>query len=90
MYKWIIKNEVAIGSFPTKSEILEMQKNGIRAIVSLTKQKIPEVWVPQNMEYNIFPVDENEPIDIFNLREFLLYTAFLKKIHFPFLLHCKN
>jgi tetrapyrrole methylase family protein/MazG family protein len=87
MFKWIVENEIAVSSFPTRSSILDAREKGIRAVISLTKNPIDKDILPDDMEYRHFPVQK---IDKFDVREFLLYASFLKKVHFPFLVHCKD
>ncbi len=87
MFRWIIENEVAVSGLPSKSDIEKMRKMGIRAIISLTKEPLDRKIIPDDVEYRHFPVIE---LDSFEVREFLLYTSFLKKVKFPFLIHCKD
>ncbi len=90
MYKWIIENEIAVGNSLTENEIKEIRNTGVRAIISVTGDKIPEKWKLGDMEYRSFHFKESAMPDVFNLREFLLYAAFLKKAHFPFSIYSKK
>ncbi len=87
MFRWIIESEVAVSGLPSKSDIEKMRKTGIRAIISLTKEPLDRKIIPNDVEYRHFPVVE---LDSFEVREFLLYASFLKKVKFPFLVHCKD
>ncbi len=87
MFRWIIESEVAVSGLPSKSDIEKMRKTGIRAIISLTKEPLDRKIIPDDVEYRHFPAVE---LDSFEVREFLLYASFLKKVKFPFLIHCKD
>ncbi len=87
MFRWIIESEVAVSGLPSKSDIKKMRKMGIRAIISLTKEPLDRKIIPDDVEYRHFPAVE---LDSFEVREFLLYASFLKKVKFPFLIHCKD
>ena len=87
MFRWIIENEVAISGLPSKVDIEKMRKMGIRAIISLTKEPLDLEIIPDDVEYRHFPVRE---LYSFDVREFLLYASFLKKVRFPFVIHCKD
>lgn len=89
-FNWVIKGEIAVGSFPAKNSIPELRKKGIRAIVSLTGEKLPEEIIPNDMEYRHFPVENLQDPDFYTIKEFLLYADFLKTVRFPFLVHCKD
>ena len=90
MYNWIIENEIAVGGFPSAKDFENMKKDGIRAVISLTDRDFPPDLIPSDMEHRTFSVEEFAAPDPFELREFLLYAAFLKKVRFPFLIHCDN
>ncbi len=90
MYNWIIENEIAVGGFPSAKDFENMKKDGIRAVISLTDRDFPPDLIPSDMEHRTFSVKEFAAPDPFELREFLLYAAFLKKVRFPFLIHCDN
>ena len=90
MHKWIIENEIAVGKSFAESEIKEIRNIGIRAIISISGKKMLEKWQLDDVEYRSFYFKESAVPDVFNLREFLLYTAFLKKTHFPFLIYHKD
>ena len=87
MFRWIIESEVAVSGLPSKTDIERMRKMGIRAIISLTKEPLDLKIIPDNVEYRHFPLRD---LDSFDVREFLLYASFLKKVRFPFLIHCKD
>ncbi len=89
-FEWIIENEIAVGSFPDRNAIPELRKKGIRAIISLTEEKLPEEIIPNDMEYRHFPVKELQNPDFYTIKEFLLYADFLKTVRFPFFVHCKD
>ena len=87
MFRWIIENEVAVSGLPSKADIEKMRKMGIRAIISLTEEPLNQKIIPNDIEYRHFPLRD---LDSFDVREFLLYTSFLKKVRFSFLIHCKD
>ncbi len=87
MFRWIIESEVAVSGFPSKTDIERMRKMGIRTIISLTKEPLDLKIIPDDVEYRHFPLRD---LDSFDIREFLLYASFLKKVKFPFLIHCKD
>ncbi len=90
MYNWIIEKEIAVGGFPSVKDFESMKKDGIRAVISLTERDFSRRLIPRDMEHRTFLVKEFAVPDPFELREFLLYASFLKKVRFPFLVHCDN
>ncbi len=90
MFKWIVENEIAIGNFSGRDDIKLFHAKKIRAIISISNGNIPTEWILQDMVYKSFPVENPDELDMFTLREFLLYSAFLKKVHFPFLISYGN
>ncbi len=89
-FKWLVKNEIAVGGFPYKKDIEWLHQNGIRAIVSLSKEGLSKETIPMDMEYRHFPVEDPDTPDLYLIKEFLLYTDFLKAIRFPFFVHCND
>ena len=85
MQKWIIKNEVAVSTLYSKDAVIDAHKRGIRAIVSFSEKELPKEWIPLDMEYKHFFMRGETP-HLFTIREFLLYTNFLKRIKFPFVI----
>ena len=85
MQKWIIKNEVAVSTLYSKDAVIDAHKRGIRAIVSFSEKELPKEWIPLDMEYKHF-IMKGETPHLFSIREFLLYTNFLKRIKFPFVI----
>ncbi len=89
-FEWIIKNEIAVGSLPGKDSVPYLRKKGIRAIISLTEERLPGEVIPDDMEYRHFPVKDVQAPDFYEIKEFLLYADFLKTVRFPFFVHCKD
>ncbi len=89
-FKWIVKNEIALSGLPDEALIDEAHNNGIRCVISLTEETLPETLLKADMEYRHFPVKSLETLDLFEAKEFLLYTDFLRSVHFPFLIYCKE
>ncbi len=85
MQKWIIKNEVAVSNLYSKDAIRDVRKKGIRAVISFSKKELPKEWIPPDMECRHFVMKEKTP-HLSDLKEFLLYTNFLKRIKFPFVI----
>jgi len=90
MLNWIIKNEIAVDSMPLKNKMKEAQREGVKAIILLANEPIPKEWIPCNITHKCFSADIFLQSDLIELREFFLYSGFLKRIRFPFVIYYEN
>jgi tetrapyrrole methylase family protein/MazG family protein len=73
-----------------KSKMEEAQKEGVKAIILLANEPADKEWIPYNMEHKCFSVDFFSQSGLIELREFFLYSGFLKRIKFPFVIYSEN
>jgi tetrapyrrole methylase family protein/MazG family protein len=91
-FSWIIDNELMISSAPESNTMLRALKNaGIKAVVCATENPFPvEAYNQLGMEVLDFPLVNNNPPPLEDLKRFAQWTSLMAQAKQPMMFFCQQ
>ncbi|MCD4785273.1 MAG: dual specificity protein phosphatase family protein [Candidatus Eremiobacteraeota bacterium] len=87
---WIIENQIAASHYPDHStDLMTFWKMGIRAIISLSKNALPDEWLADfDFEYFHLPVQDFTAIPTNKIEKFVNFVESNLQQQKPVMVHC--
>ena len=87
-FSWLIDNKLAGSGMPTSvSEIAWIQKQGVRSIITMTENSLPESWV-KNIKYLHVPTEDFSAPDMEQIDEAVEFIQTRLENDEPVMVHC--
>jgi atypical dual specificity phosphatase len=87
-FSWLINNKLAGSGMPTSaSEIDWILKQGVRSIITMTENSLPESWV-KNIKYLHVPTEDFSAPDMEQIDEAVEFIQIRLKNNEPVMVHC--
>jgi len=87
-FSWLINNKLAGSGMPTSSsEIDWILKQGVKSIVTMTENSLPESWV-KNLKYLHVPTEDFSAPDMEQIDEAVEFIQNRIKNNEPVMVHC--
>jgi atypical dual specificity phosphatase len=87
-FSWLINSKLAGSGMPTSvSEIAWVQKQGVRSIVTMTENSLPESWV-KNIKYLHVPTEDFSAPDMEQIDEAVEFIQNRLENNEPVMVHC--
>ncbi|MFX0211483.1 MAG: dual specificity protein phosphatase family protein [Candidatus Hodarchaeota archaeon] len=86
---WIIENVLAASSYPTRTDLQTIWKQGIRTIVTLRSNPLPYDWLADfQFEYLHLPIHDFFTPTFEQIEQFVKFIDLAQKKESPVLVHC--
>jgi atypical dual specificity phosphatase len=87
-FSWLINNKLAGSGMPTSaSEIDWILKQGVKSIVTMTENSLPESWI-KNVKYLHVPTEDFSAPDMKQIDEAVEFIQNRLKNNEPVMVHC--
>ena len=87
-FSWLIDDKLAGSGMPTSvSEIDWILKQGVKSIVTMTENSLPESWV-KNVKYLHVPTEDFSAPDMEQIDEAVEFIRIRIENHEPVMVHC--
>lgn len=87
-FSWLINNKLAGSGMPTThSEIEWVVKQGVRSIITMTEQPLPDVWV-RNVKYLHVPTEDLSAPDMDKIDQAVDFIHKQIQSNEPVMVHC--
>ncbi len=87
-FSWLIDHKLAGSGMPTtQSEIEWVQKQGVKSIVTMTEESLPESWV-KNVKYLHVPTEDLSAPDMEQIDEAVEFIHERLQNNEPVMVHC--